>query len=659
MRLPPLLLACAILVWGWQTGDWSPAAIAVLACLSPRLIRRRWDIGEEQLRRVADFCAVLVLAAAAILYAVYGNPRAVKLWFQWLPVMLAPLPLVMYYAGLDKVEAAVLFWSLRRVRERRPSFITLDYPWFALWLIGASAANTRGIGFYIALSLLAAGSLWTIRPRGGSISAWAAIIALAAALGAGLHTGLHTAQIWLEAQVTDWIAGSGSRTDPYRSRTDIGTRGELKLSPRILMRIEGAREPLKLHRASYNELIGPTWVARDAAFNPIPLSAPGVWQLAEPSGENARSRTLRIADRSERGNPVLALPFGAQRLEGLPAAEVKRTPLGTVQAEVRPGDFRFSVIYASGGTLESAPTDADLRLPRAERAAVQALADQLAPAGTPPREAVRNIVRHFAENFRYATWQAAPEGSPGAIARSHNLSALARFLNATRAGHCEYFASAAVLVARAAGIPARYATGFSAHEWSEREQAFIVRERHAHAWARIWVTSGMNGNWEDLDTTPPGWAQEEAAGDGAWTWLADWASFLRYRITRLFADVEPGTGTVLLTLPILAWILLRQLRGSRKTQPSGAAARASPPGADSPFYRLEARIAALGHARVQGESLKDWLQRLPAALPVDRHAAARALELHYRYRFDPAGLTAGEIAALEAASLASVTATRH
>ena len=338
MSLPPLLLAAAIAVWGWQTGDWIPAIITGLISLSPRVISRRWDIGKEQLTRVADFCTALALAAGAILFAVYGNPRAVKLWFQWLPMIVAPLPVVMYYAGLDRVEAGVLFWSMRRIRERRASHIALDPPWFALWLIGASAANTRGPGFYVALALLAAGALWTVRPRGASAGAWASMLLIAAVLGAGLHTGLHTAQIWLEATVTDWIAGNVNRTDPLQSRTDIGSIGEQKLSSRIVIRVEGTGDPMLLHRATYDDLYGATWVARDSAFTPIPLSAPGAWILA--TAPAPKGRMLVIADRSELGNPVLTLPFGAHRIEGLSASELKRSALGAVQAEVRPGDFR-------------------------------------------------------------------------------------------------------------------------------------------------------------------------------------------------------------------------------------------------------------------------------------------------------------------------------
>lgn len=650
MSFPPWLLAAAIALWGWQTGDWIPAVIAAMITLSPRVITRRWDIGNEQLTRVADFCTALALAAGAILFAVYGNPRAVKLWFQWLPMIVAPLPVVMYYAGRDRVEAGVLFWSMRRIHDRRASHIALDHPWFALWLIGASAANTRGPGFYVALALLAAGALWTVRPRGASVGAWASMLLIAAVLGAGLHTGLHTAQIWLEATVTDWIAGSGNRTDPLQSRTDIGSIGEQKLSSRIVIRVEGTGDPMLLHRATYDDLYGATWVARDAAFTPIPLSAPGTWALASTQTPLARGRMLVISDRSEHGNPVLTLPFGAQRIEGLSASELKRSGLGTVQAEVRPGDFRYNVLVASGAMPEAPPGDADLRLPRFDRSVVQGLADTLVPRGTPSREATKIIARHFAENFRYAAWQPPADGA--GAARAQSLSALARFLNESRAGHCEYFATATVLLARSAGIPARYATGFSAHEWSEREQALVVRERHAHAWARLWI----DGRWENLDTTPPGWSDEEAASDGIGTAIADWISWVRVRITRLLSDFEPGTGTVLIALPILAWILLRQLRGSRGKKSGDTSAPTPAPGIDSPFYRVQDRLLELGHLRAPGESLKDWLRRMPEDLPLDRDAASRALALHYRYRFDPAGLNESERAMLVRASEHAVRA---
>jgi transglutaminase-like putative cysteine protease len=54
---------------------------------------------------------------------------------------------------------------------------------------------------------------------------------------------------------------------------------------------------------------------------------------------------------------------------------------------------------------------------------------------------------------------------------------------------------------RAAGIPARYAIGFSVSEYSPLEGAYVARRRHAYAWALAW----LEGRWRDFDATPPDW----------------------------------------------------------------------------------------------------------------------------------------------------------
>jgi DNA-3-methyladenine glycosylase II len=63
-----------------------------------------------------------------------------------------------------------------------------------------------------------------------------------------------------------------------------------------------------------------------------------------------------------------------------------------------------------------------------------------------------------------------------------------------------------VLLLRQAGIPARYVVGYSAQEFSALEKAFLVRNRHAHAWAVALV----DGHWVTVDTTPATWAEQEA-----------------------------------------------------------------------------------------------------------------------------------------------------
>jgi transglutaminase-like putative cysteine protease len=61
------------------------------------------------------------------------------------------------------------------------------------------------------------------------------------------------------------------------------------------------------------------------------------------------------------------------------------------------------------------------------------------------------------------------------------------FLENRRQGHCEYFASALVLLCRSVGIPARMVNGFKGGDWNELANVLYVRQKHAHSWAEVLV----------------------------------------------------------------------------------------------------------------------------------------------------------------------------
>ena len=71
------------------------------------------------------------------------------------------------------------------------------------------------------------------------------------------------------------------------------------------------------------------------------------------------------------------------------------------------------------------------------------------------------------------------------------------FLFDTRRGFCEHFASAFVVMLRAAGIPARVVTGYQGGEINPRGGYMIVRQSDAHAWAEAVV----DGRWQRFDPT--------------------------------------------------------------------------------------------------------------------------------------------------------------
>ena len=77
---------------------------------------------------------------------------------------------------------------------------------------------------------------------------------------------------------------------------------------------------------------------------------------------------------------------------------------------------------------------------------------------------------------------------------------LAHFLFETRAGHCEYFASAMAVMLRTLKIPSREVNGFLPGEFNALGGDYIVRASDAHSWVEVYFPG--NG-WLVFDPTPP------------------------------------------------------------------------------------------------------------------------------------------------------------
>jgi protein-glutamine gamma-glutamyltransferase len=76
---------------------------------------------------------------------------------------------------------------------------------------------------------------------------------------------------------------------------------------------------------------------------------------------------------------------------------------------------------------------------------------------------------------------------------------LANFLFDRKKGHCEYFASAMVVMLRTQGIPARLITGFQSGVYNPITGLQVVRESDAHSWVEAWITGR---GWTTFDPTP-------------------------------------------------------------------------------------------------------------------------------------------------------------
>lgn len=128
---------------------------------------------------------------------------------------------------------------------------------------------------------------------------------------------------------------------------------------------------------------------------------------------------------------------------------------------------------------------------------IRTLTAEVAP-GPSDAEKIRQIHRHLRENYVYTLQPDTPDG----------VDPMRAFLFDTQKGHCEFFATAMVLMLRTQNIPARMVNGFYTTEWNEGAGVFVVKQSDAHSWVEAWI-DGVG--WITVDPTPPA-----SAGSGAY-----------------------------------------------------------------------------------------------------------------------------------------------
>jgi protein-glutamine gamma-glutamyltransferase len=644
---PPMLLGAALVFWGWQTGFLFLALPLAILIEAARALTWRLELSATDFHRLTDLCTVLIIVSGVYLFSTTGTsravdgPRAMTLLFQWMPVLLFPLIASQLYSTAGKVPLTAFFWALRRqaarAPETRPGPVDLAYLYFALCVLSASAANRRTLEFYAGLCVLAGWALWPWRSPRFSPLWWVPMLGVAALAGYGGHVALHQVQQVVEQRVFDYIFSMvRGDADPFRVTTAIGHLGRLKLSDRTVLRVEsreGLHLPFLLREASYDVYNSPAWLASGAVFTAVQPEADGeTWRFATGRGPAER---ITISAYLNRGRGVLSLPGGAFEIDRLAVVGVHRNRLGAVKVEEGLGLVTYTALFAPDGPLDGPPIEADLHIPPREAAIVSRIATDLNLAGGSSAEKVETVAAYFRKNFRYSTWKGE---------RPRRESALEEFLLNSRAGHCEYYATATTLLLRAAGVPARYAVGFSVQEWSRLEQRYIVRARHAHSWTLAYV----NGAWRDVDTTPPVWADSEQSDSSFMEPVHDLWSFATFLFSRWrWSEDDSGIGrhAAWLLIPLvllLVWRLYSRRRVGREAPSSPPAPAVARPGQDSEFYRIAERLQTAGLGRQNAEPPSEWIERIHAT------ELAPILDLHYRYRFDPAGLSTTERASLRA-----------
>jgi transglutaminase-like putative cysteine protease len=121
-------------------------------------------------------------------------------------------------------------------------------------------------------------------------------------------------------------------------------------------------------------------------------------------------------------------------------------------------------------------TERYLELPDSIPVRVLTLARDLTATELMPYDRARAIERYL-RSFPYTLDLPAPPADRDIVDY---------FLFDLQRGYCDYYASAMVVLARAAGLPARLATGYLSGTYDEAEEAYLVTEDQSHAWAEVY-----------------------------------------------------------------------------------------------------------------------------------------------------------------------------
>ena len=481
-------------------------------------------------------------------------------------------------------------------------------PSLALAFLGVLASGkTHGQGYAAFAVCFLLTSLWALGERPGlalptassrRAGVGALVLVTAASIGIGSTLGLRRLHAWVtqRARFTtyDWKPQMG-----FSDRMDLGALDGLLDSGQRVLRVRGPRVDY-LRGAALDRYEAGRWLRSEAAEPEV---------KARFTGALPAQGVVEITATSERATRFF-IPLEAQRIVTEPSQALVDS-LGSLKRESKrgPANVRF-VPGARQKARPVPPRPTDLQIPRRLRPALEQLAAKWTEGASTPVEKLDAIERRLLAEYEYAR----------AFTRPSHTDPLIDFLFYNPRGHCEYFASALALLARAALVPTRVVMGYRVAERSPFGY-YVVRERNAHAWVEAWLPGS---GWATRDATPEAFLPHNHAHD------AGYAASTLDAVAVAYDDLTDWLGRLSVAETSAAWLLgslllaLIVARGARhRAQRSSAA----PDEAPLPFLEpLLSQLARAGQPRRADEPLERLATRVadpvPAAL-LQRYAALR------------------------------------
>jgi protein-glutamine gamma-glutamyltransferase len=460
------------------------------------------------------------------------------------------------YAALLSSIHLILFATLVRLYSARSN---RDYAFLAVLAVASmlvSAILTVETGFLIALAIflvLSVSTFVALEIRRSSVGAVSPPFEPGSATARQLNRALGFTSLLVAASVlavgivlffliprfTTGYLGSLSLQPGlltgFSDNVALGQIGEIKKNPAVVMRIKIDGDPARASDMHWRGIVltnftGNSWTTPQQDQTEIEPNVGGEYLFGPPPRAGDRFNSLRytvlmepIATDAIFVAPPVQSITGKFGLDGVPThhptdakgfllpagAAISRGYLfidrtGSIfnptrnNSKIRyEGTARMSL--ATPADLRAASTDFPseiredyLQLPSQIDPRIKKLAMDVAARQTNDYDRAAEIRRYLIGHYFYTLDLTGPTG--------RNPDPLAYFLFTSRAGHCEYFATAMTVMLRSIGVPARYVTGFLPGEYNDVGGDYIIRGSDAHAWVEVF----FNGyGWITFDPTPP------------------------------------------------------------------------------------------------------------------------------------------------------------
>ncbi len=432
----------------------------------------------------------------------------------------------------------------------------------------------------------------------------------------------------------NYIGNSRGNTTLGSMSADSGKVG----TSEIVARVWSNRDPGYLRGIVHAKYDKGTWEALKEENDVFPTDTHKGRNIFRLFGSRTHEISGTVYPESGMASTVM-VPLGTNQIAMFDKS-IKRSLAYTVMPESSSmkGGYEYYAIDKELLRQHGPTINEQLAIPSDIAADIKRYANKIIGNETNPIAMVQKIENYFQANYTYQL---------GLKLNNKNKDPIVEFMDDIKAGHCEYFATAAALILRSRGVETRYVTGLSVREQGMGDGYWIARKRDAHAWVEAYIPG--NG-WTVVEATPssarpiidePGWLSR--TGDWFNSYFQMILRFVVFGgVSAVLAILWDTLVFVLAVIPSWGWLIIVVLgigfffRKSilRFIHDRNAAARMYSQrvlSLQARLHKIERALARHGLRRSPATPIGDFLVKVQAA-PLEEPLKSEALDTLLEYQ---------------------------